>query len=437
MAKFIINGGFPLRGAVRLGGAKNASSKLMIASLLAKGETRLLNLARIGDVAITKKMIESLGGKVSCHGERTSFIDATGIKNFQVSEEFAKESRMSTMFVSPLLSRFGQAILPLPGGDKIGLRPLERHFGGLEKLGAKIEFTNGCFRVSCRKLRGAHYCFDKNTHTGTETLIMAAVCAEGRTILENAAQEPEVDDLIKFLSKMGAKIRRSNRTITIDGVLQLHPAIHSVMPDRNEAVTYACAALGTKGDIIIENARKEHLGAFLEKFREINAGFEIADHGIRFFYKGDLVATKVITKPYPGFMTDWQPVWTALMTQAVGESTVIETIFPSRFVYVNYLIRMGAKIRFFNPKVRNPEKFYNFNLENDNPQNFHGLKIKGPQILSGIKVKIPDLRAGATLVLAALIAKGESLLTNVYQVDRGYENLDMHLMELGAEIKRV
>ena len=437
MSKFIIHGGFPLKGAVRLGGAKNASFKLMIASLLVDSETRLLNFSHIGDVAITKKIIESLGGKVKSCGERTLFINAKSISSFEVPENLARQSRASTIFVGPLLSRFGRAILPLPGGDKIGPRPLERHFKGLEKLGAKIRFVNGRFEASCKVLKGAFYRFKKNSDTGTETLIMAAVKAQGRTIIDNAAEEPEVDDLINFLNSAGAKIKRKKRRIEVEGVKRLASTIYSIMPDRNEAVTYACAALGTKGDIIVENAKKEYLTAFLKKVDEIGGGYEFGNYGIRFFYKNQLKATELKTAPYPGFMTDWQPLWTTLMTQAEGESIVVETIFPNRLRFTKDLIKMGAKISLFNPKVSDKERFYNFNLEDDQEDYFHAAKIFGPTKLKPIKVRIPDLRAGATLVLAGLMAKGESILANINQVDRGYENLNGRLIELGAKIKRV
>lgn len=437
MSKFIIQGGFPLKGAVHLGGAKNASFKLMIASLLVDGETRLLNFSHIGDVAITKKIIESLGGEVKSCGERTLFINAKSISSFEVPENLARQSRASTIFVGPLLSRFSKAILPLPGGDKIGPRPLERHFKGLEKLGAKIRFINGRFEASCKTLKGVYYRFEKNSHTGTETLIMAAAKAIGKTVIDNAAQEPEVDDLINFLNSAGAKIKRKKRRIEIEGVKRLTPTIYSIMPDRNEAVTYACAALGTKGDIIVENAKKEHLKAFLEKLDEIGGGYEFGNYGIRFFYQKQLRATDVKTASHPGFMTDWQPLWTTLMTQAKGESRVIETIFPNRLGFTEDLIKMGAEISLYNPKVAHQEKFYNFNLEDDKKDYFHAAKISGPTKLRPIKVKISDLRAGATLVLAALIARGKSILTNIGQITRGYENLDGRLIELGAKIRKV
>lgn len=247
MAKFIIRGGNPLRGSVRLGGAKNVSFKLMIASLLADTESRILNIPNVDDVHITREIMESLGAKLVDCGERIFCIQTAGLSKWRIPPKYGSISRASSLFIGPLLSRFGKAEFPLPGGDKIGKRPIERHLEGLQALGAKVTFKDAMVSITASSLKGTHYRFVKNTHTGTETLLMAAVKASGRTILENAAQEPEVDDLIAFLNKCGARIQRSaNRVIEIDGVPHLQGSIHRTMPDQNEAVSYACAALGTK-----------------------------------------------------------------------------------------------------------------------------------------------------------------------------------------------
>jgi len=438
MAKFIIQGGRPLKGSIRLGGAKNASFKLMIASLLTKGESRLLNFSKIADVEITKKIIESLGGKVRKCGERTLFINGAKITTSVIPEKLGLASRASTMFIGPLLARLKRAIVPMPGGDKLGKRPLDRHFAGLMALGAKVKFINGMFEVSASKLKGTYFRFPKNTHTGTETLIMAAVMAEGKTILDNAAEEPEIDDLINFLNKMGAKINHlSSRKIQIEGVKELKPVIHKIMPDRNEAVSYAIAAIITRGDIIVENAKAEHLEAFLDKLKLAGGGYEVGNYGIRFYYKGRLRATDIITEPHPGFMTDWQPLWAVLATQSHGQTTIFETVHLNRFQYCLYLNKMGAKINYIQPMPENPELFYNFNPEDDKEDFLHGIQIQGPTQLEAIKAEISDLRAGATLTLAGLIAKGETVLTNIEHIERGYEDLDRRLIELGAKIKKV
>lgn len=438
MAKFIIHGGRPLKGAVRLGGAKNASFKLMIASLLAKGESRLLNFSKIADVEITKKIIESLGGRVKKCGERTLFINGARIITSIIPKKLGLASRASTMFIGPLLARLKRAVVPLPGGDKLGKRPLDRHFAGLETLGAEARFTNGMFEIRAPKLKGAYFRFSKNTHTGTETLIMAAVKAEGKTILDNAAQEPEVDDLIRFLNKMGAKICRiAPRKIQIKGVKELKPVIYKIMPDRNEAVSYAVAAIATRGDIIVENAKTHHLRTFLTKLKAAGGSYEVGNYGIRFYYKNRLKAVDIVTEPHPGFMTDWQPLWSILATQFRGRSTIIEAVHLNRFQHVPYLQKMGAKISFIQPIPEDPQEFYNFNLEDDKPDYFHGIQIQGPTLLKATKAKVPDLRTGATLTLAGLIAKGKTILTDIEHIDRGYENLDGRLVELGAKIKRV
>jgi len=437
MDTFIIKGGKPLYGSVRLGGAKNASFKLMIASLLTKGESRLLNFSHIKDVEITRDMMHDLGVRTATAGERTLFISGKGLEKDMVPTKYGTLSRASTMFLGPLLARFGHAIVPLPGGDAIGKRPIDRHLLGLEALGAKIHDRGGELEAIVKGgLKGTTYKFEKNTHTGTETLIMAAVLAKGRTILENAALEPEVDDLILFLTHMGAKIkRRAHKVIEIEGVEELHPTIHRIMPDRNEAVSYACAAIATQGDIIVENARKDHLQAFLQKLEEMGAGYEVGTYGIRFFYKGKLRAAQVETQPHPGFMTDWQPLFAVLLTQAEGKSVIHETVSESRFQYADGLSSLGAQIRLFNPDIKNPDKTYNFMYHPSNSI-MHAIEITGITPLHGTEFHVPDLRAGATMVLGALVAHGTTKITNVAQIDRGYEELDSRLRSMGAQIVR-
>lgn len=438
MAKFIINGGQPLRGSVAIGGAKNAGFKLMIASLLMKGESRLLNVPGIGDVEITKEIIKTLGGQVKSPGERTIFIKADLLKSGKIPLPFGYRSRASLMFAGPLLVCFGEAHLPFPGGDKVGRRPIERHLEGLSALGAKIKLTNNFLEISCRQLKGNKYRFAKNTHTGTETMIMAAVKAKGITFLENVALEPEIDDLINYLNQAGAKIKRlPHRQIKIEGVKSLKAGIYKVMPDRNEAVSYACAALGTKGDIIIENIPHNLIASFLQKVKEAGGYFETANYGVRFCYKKPLKSVNITTAPHPGFMTDWQPLWTVLMTQAKGKSQIIEAVHDSRLGFSQDLVKMGAKIKLFNPKIKNPEGFYNFNLGDGKPGNFHAAMVFGPTKLKATNLVSIDLRAGATLTLAALIANGKSVISGVEQIDRGYESLDSRLRQLGAQIKRI
>ena len=438
MPNFIVQGGKPLYGSVRVGGAKNASYKLMLAALLADTPSRILNFSHISDVYLVASLINSLGAKAMQVGERAYTIDPTGMKTDEIDPSSGEASRASTMFIPALLAKFGRAVVPFPGGDKIGARPLDRHFDGLIALGATVEVKENKIIVTAKQLKGARYRFRKSTHTGTETLIMAAVKAKGTTILENAALETEIDDLIAFLNSMGAKItRRPNRVIEIIGVTELKGAIHKIMSDHNQVVSFACAALATKGDVIVENADSEDIEAFLLKLDEIGAGYEVGHYGIRFFYKGPLKATNVKTGVHPKFKTDWQPLWVTMMTQAEGESILHETVSENRFQYVDSLNAMGANIELFNPVVENPDDVYNFNLDVDKPDNMHAARVVGPTQLHGGEFTVKDLRHGATLMIAGLIADGVTTLHDGDQhIDRGYESLEEVFQALGATISR-
>jgi len=439
MSAFEIVGGTPLYGSIRLGGAKNASFKLMIASLLSTSESRLLNFSHISDVQLTRDVIQSLGGNVVQRGERTLFIDSQKMNSDSISDAYGAASRAASIFIPVLLHRFHHARVPMPGGDKLGSRPLDWHFDALRAMGATIDYQGESIVANCASgLKGTRYRFPKNSHTGTETVLMAAVLAHGKTVIENAALEPEIDDLITYLINMGAHIRRrEGKVLEIEGVKKLHGTIHRIVPDRNEAVSYACAAIATKGDIIVENAKSEHLEAFLDKLDEVGGGYEIGNYGVRFFYKGQLKAADVITQQHPGFMTDWQPLWAVLASQCRGTSVIHEAVYPQRFQYLEHLNQMGVKTELYNPEVANPEKTYNFNLSEDNPSMRHAVKIHGVAKLKPITCEVKDLRHGATMVLAAMIAPGVSRLTNIEQIDRGYEDLDGRLNEMGANIKRV
>jgi len=438
MAKFIIQGGTPLKGAVQLGGAKNASFKLMIAAALGHGQSRLLNMSKIGDVEHTAKVLQDLGVKVTRPGERTIYIEANGLNSDEIPQVEGEKTRAATLFAGLLLHKKNRAVIPMPGGCSLGVRPIDRHLEALASLNVKVERTNRSIILTTTGLKGSRFRFRKKTHTGTEAMIIAAAVAEGETYIENAGLEPEIDDLILFLNKMGANIKRlhNGETIKIVGVKQLHGAIHRVVPDRNEAVSYACMALATKGDIIVENAKPEHLKAFLSKLDEVGGNYEIADYGIRFWYDKPLKATDITTAPEPGFMTDWQPLWATMMTQAQGTSHIIEAVHNNRLAFTQELVKMGAKIKLYNPQIKNPEEFYEF----DNPQtdpNFHAAEIIGPTPLKGTKLWVPDLRGGATLVMAAIIAQGESVIENIYHIDRGYESFDERLRNLSANIRRI
>lgn len=437
MEKFIINGGKKLHGRIAVSGSKNVATKLVVASLLTKEEVVIENVPKILDLEILLEIVEGLGAKVS-FVEHTIQIDPRHITDYEIPLEAGARIRSSSMLMAPMLARFGKALVPNPGGCRIGARPIDRSIEALERMGTSISYVSadGYFHMHTKGLRGTTYTFEKNTHTGTETVLIAAVLAKGKTVLRNAAEEPEVDDLINFLNSMGARIKRERRTITIDGVTQLHGTKYSIMPDRNEIVTFAIAGIITGGNVTIVNANKDLVRDFLAKLKESGGKYEKIDRGLR-FYDGNLQSTDVVTSNHPGFMTDWQGPWGVLMTQAEGISTIHETVYEDRFGYVAELMKMGAKIKLFNPKVDNPKKFYNFNVADDKKEYRHGALITGPTKLHNAIVNISDLRAGATLVLAALAAHGETTIFGIEHIDRGYEHFEEGLASLGADIERV
>ncbi|MCL4417637.1 MAG: UDP-N-acetylglucosamine 1-carboxyvinyltransferase [Actinobacteria bacterium] len=439
LEKFTIKGQYKLTGEVFVSGSKNVALKALVAACLTDEEIIIENVPLISDLLIMVEIIKEIGGTVKVKDHSIS-IRVKSIKTNRISLDKAAEIRTSFMFLAPLLARSKKAIIPNPGGCRIGARPINRIVDGLKKMGATVDYDreDGYFHteVNSRGLQGTDYTFTKSTHTGTETMMLSSVLAKGKTILRNAGQEPEIDELISFLNKMGAKIRRVKpRIIEIEGVKKLHGTKLSVSPDRNEIVTLAIAAIITKGDIFVKNIDKTGILEFLKQLKKAGGGYELTSKGIRFFYKGELKPTKITTNFYPGFMTDWQGPWTILMTKAKGASAMHETVYENRFTYVHELEKMGARIELFNPKVKDREKFYNFNVDDDNGY-FHAAKIYGPRKLHNAVLNVTDLRAGATLVLAALAAKGESIIFGIEHLDRGYEKLDERLKSLGAEIVR-
>jgi UDP-N-acetylglucosamine 1-carboxyvinyltransferase len=437
MTDFHITGGTPLKGAVRLGGAKNASFKLMIAAACATGESRLLNMSKIGDVEVTYKTLEAIGVEVSRPGDNTVYITGDGLNTHIVPKFTGEKTRAATLFAGLLLNKKGKAVIPLPGGCALGDRPIERHLDGFRAMGAVVDLTDVGIEMSAPNgLHGATYRFPKKSHTGTEALIIAALLADGKTIIENAALEPEVDDMISFCRKMGSDIKRVAENIEIIGSNNLHGATHYVMSDRNEAVSYACMAIATKGDIILEGANPNHIKAFLQKLDEIGGKYETSDYGMRFWYDQPLVATDITTAPEPGFMTDWQPLWTTMMTQAVGVSHVVEAVTQHRLAFTDQLKEMGANIEYYDPNPANPTDFYEFNYP-EKVSYPHAARITGPTTFRGHTMTVPDLRGGATLVMAAIMAEGDSIIKNVELIDRGYEKFDERLSQLSANITRL
>lgn len=438
MDKFIVQGGRSLKGTITVSGAKNVALKALVAACLTEDEVIIHNVPLIADFFVMVDILKELGGQVTIEGHSVR-IRVQNFTSHSIPLDMAAHARTSAMFIAPLLARNKEALVPNPGGCRLGARPIDRIIDGLKSMNADISYVSddGFFHATTDRLQGIDYTFEKNTHTGTETMIIAAVLAEGKTILRNAAQEPEIEELITLLNAMGAKVIRSGeREFTIEGVERLHGAEYTILPDRNEIVTFAIAAIVTRGDIFIKDAEKVDIHAFLEMLEMAGGVIEKKEDGIRFFYKGELTPTDITTAIYPGFMTDWQAPWVVLMTQAQGTSTMHETVFENKFGYVKDLQRMGAKIQLFNPVVENPEQAYNFNLDDNSPEYFHAARVLGPSKLHNAVLTMLDIRAGAAIVLAALIAQGESTIHNVRLVDRGYEQFEKRLESLGAIIRR-
>ena len=428
--QFIVEGGYPLRGRIRLGGAKNAATKMMVASLLTDQEVVLENCPDLGDVQITAELCRAVGSEIKREGNILK-IKTPKITNHRV-KELSRKNRIPILALSSLLHRFGKAEVPIVGGDQIGPRPVNFHLNALREMGANIEETKSSYKASADKLKGANIELSYPSIGATENIILAGVLAKGKTIISNAAIEPEIIDLIKLLQKMGAIIEmRANRKVYIEGVKKLHRAAHRILPDRNEAVSFAVIAVATNGGIFIEDAQQGTLITFLNAIRKIGGEFEIEKNGIRFFRRNELKSIELETDTYPGFMTDWQQPIVVLLTQANGTSVIHETVYEDRFGYTEELKKMGADITVF-PKCLGeiPCRFQ----EKGYP---HSAVIKGPTPLKGAKIEIENIRAGCAHIIAALIAKGESKIRGIEHLDRGYENFEGKLLSLGAKVKRV
>ena len=419
MDKLIIKGGEPLNGEVTISGAKNAALPILCASLLAETPLQLSSIAALKDIGTTLKLLEIMGVKVDRNADKVS-LDASEVTSFEATYEMVKTMRASILVLGPLLARFGSARVSLPGGCAIGPRPVDLHIKGLQAMGAAIHITHGYIQASTlhlpnRRLQGVRYYMDLVTVTGTENLMMAATLAEGTTVLENAAKEPEVVDLAECLNKMGAKIAGAGTDIiTIEGVEKLNGTNHNVVCDRIEAGTYMVAAAMTGGEVTLKNVRADLLDAVIDKLRE--AGAEVTVNGETITVKSDgkLKAVNVRTAPHPAFPTDMQAQFMAMNCIAEGVSTVIETIFENRFMHVQELQRLGADITV----------------------DGHTALVKGVSHLDGATVMATDLRASASLVLAGLVARDETVIERIYHLDRGYELLEEKLAALGAKVKR-
>lgn len=422
-----ITGGRPLRGEVTISGAKNAATKMMIATLLTDEPVTLHNCPRIGDVDITAEILRAVGSKVEFDGSTVTIHTPKVIR--PAVKRLSQSNRISVLAIPPLLHRAGSAAVPAVGGDAIGRRPVNFHFDALRKMGAVIEDTGKGYKAHADKLHGTSIILPYPSVGTTENIILAAVLAIGRTYIKNAAVEPEIMDMIKMLQQMGAIIEfRANRTIIIDGVERLSGVEYSIIPDRLEAASYAIMAIATGGEILVKDARQDDLMTFLNTLRRIGADYHIEPEGIRFKRTdAPLIGVELETDTHPGFSTDWQQPMVVLLTQAEGISVVHETVWEDRFGYVEALKSMGASITVFNKCLGElPCRF--------NGEGFkHSAVIKGPTPLHAADIVIPDIRAGVAQVIAALIADGTSELTGVEHLLRGYENLLGKLEAIGAK----
>jgi UDP-N-acetylglucosamine 1-carboxyvinyltransferase len=416
MDKIVIRGGERLSGEVQVSGAKNAALPLLASGLLPTGPSTFQNVPLLNDVSTMGKLLRRLGCEVD--GQRTVTVappDQSRV-SCEAPYELVKTMRASVLVLGPLLARYGRARVSLPGGCAIGARPIDVHLKGLEAMGAQITLEHGYVDARAERLRGANIVCDVPSVTGTENLIMAASLAQGRTVIENAAREPEVEELAVVLNKMGARIQGAGTAIIqIEGVNQLHPIEHAILPDRIEAGTFMVAAAITRGDVLVKGTRPEHLDAVMSKLRSAGVTVTVEEGGVRVRGGGDLRPIDITTQPHPGFPTDMQAQFMVLASCARGQSIIKETIFENRFMHVPELGRMGADVH----------------------TDGRVAVIRGVERLSGATVMATDLRASASLVLAGLVAEGTTEVLRVYHIDRGYERIEKKLRGLGADIERV
>jgi UDP-N-acetylglucosamine 1-carboxyvinyltransferase len=420
MDKLLIRGGRQLHGEVRISGAKNAALPELCAALLTDQPVVLKNVPRLQDVATMLTLIRNMGVQIERDEDGEVHIDSARLSVPEAPYELVKTMRASVLALGPLLARFGEATVSLPGGCAIGSRPVDQHIRGMEAMGADIRVEHGYMIAKLPKgrerLKGASIRTDMVTVTGTENFLMAATLAEGETVLENAAQEPEIADLAEMLIKMGARIEgHGTSRIVIQGVDKLHGCTHQVVADRIEAGTFLCAVAATGGDVVLRHGRADHLEAVIDKLRDAGASVAAVEDGIHLHSQGRLAPQSFRTTEYPGFPTDMQAQFMVLNAIADGPSKVTETIFENRFMHVNELVRLGAKIQV-------DGKF---------------AVIEGVKSLSGAIVMATDLRASASLVIAGLVAEGETLIDRIYHLDRGYDRMEAKLRAIGADIERV
>jgi UDP-N-acetylglucosamine 1-carboxyvinyltransferase len=419
MDKIVVEGGARLAGKIPVSGAKNAALPLLAAALLPSGTSTFKNVPKLADVLTMTKLLRMLGWSADTQDDGNALVIAppSGKKKpkLEAPYDLVRTMRASVLVLGPLVARYGRARVSMPGGCNIGARPIDQHLKGLEAMGAKVTLDHGYVDVEAKRLRGATIVLDMPTVTGCENIMMAAALAKGRTVMENAAREPEVEELALVLNKMGAKIQGAGTPIiTIEGVDELHPIEHAIIPDRIEAGTFACAAAMTRGDVLLEGARAEHMDAIIAKLRAMGATVAVEAGGVRVKGPAELQAVDITTQPHPGFPTDMQAQFMVMACLARGQSVIKEMIFENRFQHVPELNRMGADIQ----------------------TTGRAAVVKGGMKLTGASVMATDLRASASLVLAGLVAQGKTDVLRVYHLDRGYEQIEKKLRGVGAKIKR-
>lgn len=415
MQKLVVQGGFPLRGEVRISGAKNAALPIMCASLLTSDVLQLSNMPDLHDIATMRKLLEQMGVKAVVQGDEMT-LHGAHVDKLEAPYDMVKTMRAAVLVLGPLVARFGEARVSMPGGCAIGSRPVDIHIKGLQAMGATVFIEHGYIHAQAKRLKGARILFDIVSVTSTENLMMAAALAEGVTVLENAAREPEVVDLAHCLIAMGAKIEGAgSHTIVITGVDRLHGAAHRIMPDRIESGTFLVAAAATGGSIVLLDTRADILDSVLEKLTEAGACIRSDSESIHLDMTGRPKSVNVRTAPYPAFPTDMQAQFMALNVIADSSATVVETIFENRFMHVQELRRLGARI----------------DVEGNTAL------VHGVDHLEGATVMATDLRASACLVIAGLVAQGETVIDRIYHLDRGYEHIEIKLSQLGANIFRI
>jgi UDP-N-acetylglucosamine 1-carboxyvinyltransferase len=424
MDKFVVRGGNPLLGTIKVSGAKNSALPCMAAAILTEDEVILENIPQVRDIETERKLLESMGAEVELgygRAQHRTSIKCAILSDPVAKYEIVKTMRASSLVLGPLIARTGIARVAMPGGCAIGGRPIDLHISALEQMGATITYDHGYLEAKADRLKGAHIVFDKITVTGTEDILMAATLAEGETVLENAAREPEVTDVAALLTAMGAQIEGAGTsTIKVQGVAKLHGARYRINPDRIEAGTFLIAGAITGGDLMVDCCDPSHLGSLIAKLEQAGVRLDIGTDNIRVRSEGSkteggLKAVDISTEEYPGFPTDMQAQYMAFATQCDGTSTITENIFENRFMHVNELIRMGANITVSGRTAT----------------------VRGKSELQSAAVMCSDLRASAALVLAAMVSDGESILDRVYHIDRGYERLEEKLRGVGAQIRRM